>query len=97
MVGRRKPENQEWLSAKTYRNIQERKFKKAAINNGRTRAIKKEAQKQYAEANSEVKRTIRTDKRNFVDRMAQEAEEAAANGNKKQLYDITKTLMGKFG
>ena len=56
------------------------------------KAAKKEAQKQYAEANSEVKRNIRTDKRNFVDRMAQEVEEAAASGNMKQLYDITKKL-----
>ena len=97
VVGRRKLEHKELLSAETYRKIQERKFKKAAINNGRTRVAKKEAQKQYAEANSEVKRTIRTDKRNFVDRMAQEAEEAAASGNMKQLYDIIKKLTGKFG
>ena len=97
VVGRRKPEQKEWLSAETFRKIQERKFKKAAINHCRTRAAKKEARKQYAEANSEVKRNIRTDKRNFVDRMAQEAEEAAANGNMKQLYDITKKLTGKFG
>ena len=90
-------EQKEWLSAETYRKIQERKFKKAAINNCRTRAAKKEAQKQYAEANSEVKRNNRTDKRNFVDRVAQEADEAAASGNMKQLYDITKKLTGKFG
>ena len=97
VVSQRKPEQKKWLSAETYRKVQGRKIKKAAINNCRTRAAKKEAQKKYAEANSEVKRTIRTDKRNFVDRMAQEAEEAAANGNMKQLYDITKTLTGKFG
>ena len=97
VVGRRQPEQKEWLSAETFRKIQDRKFKKAAINHCRTRAAKKEARKQYAEANSEVKRNIRTDKRNFVDRMAQEAEEAAANGNMKQLYDITKKLTGKFG
>ena len=72
-------------------------YRKAAINNCRTRAAKKEAQKQYAEANTEVKRNIRTDKRNFVDRMAQEAEEAAASGNMKQLYGLTKKLTGKFG
>ena len=47
--------------------------------------------------NSEVKRNNRTDKRNFGDRMAQEAEEEAASGNMKQLYDITKKLTGKFG
>ena len=32
-----------------------------------------------------------------MDRMAQEAEEAAASGNMKQLYDITKKLTGTFG
>ena len=32
-----------------------------------------------------------------MDRMVQEAEEAAAGGNMKQLYDITKKLTGKFG
>ena len=58
VVGRRKPEHNEWLSAETYRKIQERKSKKAAINNSQTRAAKKEAQKRYAVANSEVKRYI---------------------------------------
>ena len=70
---------------------------KAAVNNSQTRAAKKEAQKQYSKVNSEVRRNIRTDKRNFVDRMAQEAEEATASGNIKQLYDVTKKLAGKFG
>ena len=97
LVGRRKPEQKEWLSAETHQKIQERTTKKAAINNCRTRAAKKEAQKQYAKVNSEVRRNIRTDKRNFLDRMAQEAEEAAASGNMKQLYDITKKFAGKFG
>ena len=70
VVGRRKLEQKEWLSAETHQKIQERKTKKAAINNCRTGAAKKEAQKQYAKVNSEVRRNIRTDKRNFVDRMA---------------------------
>ena len=80
-----------------HRKIQKRKAKKAASNNCRTRAAKKEAQKQYAEVNKEVRRNIRTDKRNFVDRMAQEATQATASGNIKQLYDITKKITGKFG
>jgi len=71
--------------------------KAAIINNCWTRAAKKEAQKQYTEAKSEVKRNIRTEKRNFVDREVQEAEEAAESGNMKQLYDITEKLTGKFG
>lgn len=60
-----KPEQKEWLSAETNQKIQERKTKKAAINNNHTRGAKKEAQKQYAKMNSEVRRNIRTDKRNF--------------------------------
>ena len=75
VVGRRKAEQKEWLSAETHQKIQERKTKKVAINNSQTSAAKKEAQKQYAKVNSEVRRNIRTDKRNFADRMAQEAEE----------------------
>ena len=43
--------------------------------------------------NGEVKRYIRTDKRNFV---AQETEKVAASGNMKQLYDITKKLTGSL-
>ena len=97
VVGRRKTERKEWLSAGTYWKIQERKFTKAAINNCPTKAAKKEAQKQDAEVNSEVKRNIRTDKRNFVDRVAQKTEAAAASGNMKQLYDITKQFTGIFG
>ena len=31
-----------------------------------------------------------------MDRMAQEAEEAAASGNMKQVYDITKKLTGSL-
>ena len=44
VMGRRKPEQKEWLLAGTYRKVQERKTKKAAINNCQTRAAKKEAQ-----------------------------------------------------
>lgn len=87
VVGRRKLEQKGLLSVETYRKIQEKKVKKATIN----RRTKKEAQKQHTETKSKLKRNIRTDKRNFMDRIAQEVEEAAASGNIKQLYDITRT------
>ena len=35
---------------------------------------------------------MRQDKRKWVDHLAMEAEEAARNGRKKEVYDITKTL-----
>ena len=38
------------------------------------------------------KKSMRQDKRKWVDHLAMEAEEAARNGRMKEVYDITKTL-----
>ncbi|VDO59925.1 unnamed protein product [Schistosoma margrebowiei] len=74
--------------------IQERRNKKTAINTSRTRAEKAKAQAEYTEVNKQVKRSIRTDKRNYVEDLATMAEKAAREGNMRQLYDITKRLSG---
>ena len=49
----------------------------------------------YTEVHKEVKRSIRSDKRNYLEQLATEAEEAASKGNLNELYKITKTLSGK--
>ena len=43
-----------------------------------------------------MKRTIKIDKRNYLEGLAAEAEEAAGSGNMKKLYNITKKLSGKY-
>ena len=43
-----------------------------------------------------MRKSVKTDKRDFVEGLAEEAEKAAASRNMKQLYDITKKLAGKF-
>nr|KAG5689204.1 hypothetical protein BaRGS_014860 [Batillaria attramentaria] len=96
VVGPKKHQQKEWISAETLRLTQERKQKKAEVNNSRTRAAKAKTQKDYTEANKRVKRSARIDKRNYIDSLAEEAEEAAAKGNLKQLYDTTKKLSGKY-
>ncbi|VDO99728.1 unnamed protein product, partial [Schistosoma margrebowiei] len=72
--------------------IQERRNKNAAINTSRTRAEKAKAQAEYAKVNKQVKRSIRTDKRKYVEDLAKTAEKAAREGNMRKLYDITKKL-----
>ena len=57
------------------------KEKKGAINNSRTRATKATAQEEYTEANRAVKNSVKTDKTNFIDNLAKEAEDASAQGN----------------
>ncbi|GFS22851.1 endonuclease-reverse transcriptase [Elysia marginata] len=42
-----------------------------------------------------VKRSVREDKRKYLGGLAQDAENAAANGNLREVYSITKRLSGK--
>ena len=76
--------------------MQVRKEKKGAVNNSRTRAAKAAAQEEYTEANRAVKNSVKTDKANFIEDLAKEAEDASAQGNMKQLYDVTRKLAGKY-
>ena len=74
-------------------------MKKPIVNNSCTRAEKVRAQKEYADANKEVKINIKTltDKKNYINSLAKEAEEATYSGNMKQLYDTTRKLSSKYG
>ncbi|VDO84442.1 unnamed protein product, partial [Schistosoma margrebowiei] len=96
VLGLKKYHHKEWISTETLDKIKERKNKKAAINNSRTRAKKVQAQAEYIEANKQVKRSIRADKKKYVEELATTAEKAAREGNMKQLYDTTKKLAGKY-
>ncbi|PVD34670.1 hypothetical protein C0Q70_05947 [Pomacea canaliculata] len=46
----------------------------------------------YWEANRQVKRSAREDKRRFTHKLTEEAETAATQGNMKRLYEITRIL-----
>ena len=86
VFGRRKPQQKDWISAETIGKIQIRKDKKGVGNNSRTRAANVAAQKEHTAANREVRKSVKTDKRDFVEGLAEEAERAAASRNMKQLY-----------
>lgn len=44
------------------------------MNNSRTRAEKARAQKEYSDANKRVKKSIKTDKKIYIETLAREAE-----------------------
>ncbi|KAK2183036.1 hypothetical protein NP493_326g00029 [Ridgeia piscesae] len=96
VLGKTKYKQKDWISADTLNKVQVRKEKKGAINNSRTRAAKATAQEEYTEANRTVKNSVKTDKANFIEDLAKEAEDASAQGNMKQLYEITRKLAGKY-
>ncbi|CAH8626502.1 unnamed protein product [Schistosoma haematobium] len=94
VLGHKKHHHKEWITVDTLDKILERRNKKAAINTSRTRAEKAKAQAEYTEINKQVKRSIRTDKRKYVEDLATTAEKAAREGNMRKLYDTTKKLSG---
>nr|KAG5690854.1 hypothetical protein BaRGS_031206 [Batillaria attramentaria] len=96
VLGKRKTQHKEWISADTIQKLEVRKEKKTALNTSRTRRAKAKAQEEYTAADREVKRSTRKDKRDYIDNLASQAEEAARQGNLKDLYQVTKKLMGKF-
>ena len=95
-IGKKRINHKEWISKTTLKKVQERRERKEALNISRTRATKAEAQRRYTEAARQVKKSVRADKRAYVDNLAREAEEAAAKKDMRKLYNTTKILTGKY-
>ncbi|VDP32583.1 unnamed protein product [Schistosoma curassoni] len=88
VLGHKKHHHKGWITVDNLDKIQERRKKKAAINTKRTRAEKAKVQTEYTEVNKQVMRSIRTDKRKYVEDLAMTAEKSAREGNIRELYDI---------
>ena len=73
----RKTTYKKWISLKTLDKIVVKKQKKAGLNTCHTGAEKNNAQEAYFHANRSEKKGIKADKKNFVNQLATEAEEAA--------------------
>ncbi|VDP32645.1 unnamed protein product [Schistosoma margrebowiei] len=74
VLGLKKHHHKEWISIETLDKIKERKNKKTAINNSRTQAEKVQTQAEYIETNKQVKKSIRADKKKYVEELATTAE-----------------------
>ncbi|VDO87467.1 unnamed protein product [Schistosoma mattheei] len=73
---RMKHHYEEWISIETLDKIKERKNKKTAISNSRTRAENIQAQTEYIEVKKQVKNSIKADKQKYVVEIATMAEKA---------------------
>ena len=96
VLGPRTSKHKGWISIETLKKIEERKAKKAAVNNSRTRTAKAKAQEEYKGMNRSVKRSLKADKCNYLESLAAEAEEAAYHGNMRDLYATIRNLSGKY-
>ena len=69
---------------------------KTVLNTSGTRAAKAKALEENTAVDREVKKSIKKDKRDYIDDLARQAETAAGQGNLMDLYLVTKKLAGKF-
>jgi len=92
ILGFRENQQKEWISEETWKEIERRKLAKENVNRSKMRQQKISAQTQYSEINKRVKRSIRKDKRNWINEQAKLAEEAEKKGDIKELYNITRKL-----
>nr|KAG5711041.1 hypothetical protein BaRGS_013775 [Batillaria attramentaria] len=95
-LGPRKTQHKDWISEDTLQKIEKRKRKKEAVNASRTRTSKAAAQAEYTEAHKKVRQSVKKDKREYYEDIADKAEQAAHDGNMKELYDLTRKLAGKY-
>ena len=80
----------------TLNKIEERKAKKAAVNDSQTRTSKARAQEENKGVNRSVERSFKADKRNSLESLAAEAEEAAYHENMRGLYATMRNLSGNY-
>ena len=66
-----------WISEKSWSKISERKATKSKINSAKSERLKDVWKGKYTVKDKEVKYSLRTDNRNYMDNMAKEGEEAA--------------------
>lgn len=95
VLGKRRKDQKIWMSEETWELVEQRRMKKAKIDEARTRGQKATAMSDYNEANKQVKKSCKKDKRVWAEGIADEAEEAAARQDTKALYELTRILSGK--
>ena len=92
VLGFRRKKKEEWIKEETWKKIDERRQTKEKINNTRSERLKEKHRSFYSELNKQVKRMTRADKKDYIEKLADEAEEAAGRNDLKTLYKINKQL-----
>ena len=96
VLGFRRKKKEKWIKEETWKKIDERRQTKEKINNTRSERLKEKHRSFYSELNKQVKRMTRADKKDYIEKLADEAEEAAGRNDLKTLYKINKQLNNGF-
>ena len=92
VLGFKKRKSKSWISAKSWEKIEERRKIKMKVNETKSDRLRSRLKAEYQSKDKEVKRSVRKDKREWAEHIAREAENAASQGNMKEVHEATKKL-----
>jgi sorting nexin-29 len=95
VLGYRKRQKEEWISQETWSRISERKEIKKRLLTAKSPRLKERLDQEYRAKDRQVKLSARQDKKDHINKLTDEAEEAAKKKDMKKVYTITKKLAGK--
>ena len=96
IIPRGKQRDKEWISQEAWQKIKERRNIKQKLQGIKSELLKEQQTQIYKEADRTVKQLTRRDKREYLEDMATQAEEAANKVDQATLYNITKQVCGQF-
>ena len=92
VLGRPRKKKKPWISEKSWKLVEQRENINKEIIGTKSERIKKQLKIKYKEKDKETKRSIKLDKKKWVEDIASKAEEASKKQHMKTLYGLTKTL-----
>ncbi|XP_028416570.1 craniofacial development protein 2-like [Dendronephthya gigantea] len=95
VLGYRKKQSKPWISATSWKKIDERRLCKAKVDSTRSERLKAAYREEYQAKDKDAKKQLRRDKRNWIDQIASDAEKAAKTGNMKAVFDATRQFCNK--
>ena len=87
-----KKRKKDWITLNTWKTIDKRKIFLKKAQETKSQSLRKQLQNTYSELDREVKKRARANKKAFMEKLAQEAEEAVQQDMATQ-YKITKTRL----
>ncbi|KXJ20588.1 hypothetical protein AC249_AIPGENE9418 [Exaiptasia diaphana] len=94
ILGKEKKQSKQWISDITWQKIKERKEENQKLESTKSMRLKQRREAAYKAKSMEVKTSAREDKRRWIEAKADMAEKATENGRSREMYSITKTIVG---
>ena len=92
VLGRSSKKRKQWITEESWALVDQREEINKKILSTYSERIKKRLKTKYKEKSKEVKRSIRSDKRKWMDGITSEAEDAARKQHMRTFYGLTKVL-----